>query len=68
MKITILTGSPRKNGTSNYMADELFVAQKRLDMKFISLILQEQMLSTVLAVMLVKWVQNHVFTKTILLN
>ena len=22
MKITVLTGSPRENGTSNYMADE----------------------------------------------
>ena len=28
MKITILTGSPRKNGTSNYMADEFICGAK----------------------------------------
>lgn len=28
MKITVLTGSPRKNGTSNYMADEFIRGSK----------------------------------------
>lgn len=28
MKITVLTGSPRKNGTSNYMADEFICGAK----------------------------------------
>ena len=28
MKITVLTGSPRKNGTSNYLADEFIRGAK----------------------------------------
>ena len=31
MKITVITGSPRKNGTSNYMADEFIRGAKEND-------------------------------------
>ena len=68
MKITVITGSPRKNGTSNYMADEFIRGAEESGHEVYRFDSAKKMLNIVLVVMLAVWVQNPAFTKTILLN